>query len=244
MRLRLIVLSLAFLILVSGSAQLAQAAETVNLISGEMKGGYYERRGKTFSGVYPDLFREAAGQSNVSVDFSLVPWARAVATSKRSDNVLIFPLARKPDREKQFTWLVPLVSETVCFSSAGTPVNSIDEARARKRVLGWLGSSTFEYLQAQNFKNLIKVTNTAKIIRILNADKDALFYYYCDQMQSFVDPGKEQIRLNVGKPVYAEESWLAGGLKLKLTDEISRFAKTLKTLGKEGMLDRAIEKLK
>ncbi len=242
MRTRLFVsLLLANVVLFAASA--APAGEKISLISAEMKGGYYERAGETFKGVYPDLFNEAARRSKLSVDFTLVPWARAMASVKRSDTALIFPLARKPDRETQFKWLVPLISEAVCFSSVGTPADSLDEARTRKRVLGWLGSSTFEHLQAQGFKNLIKVTNTAKIIRIMNGDKSALFYYYCDQMQSFVDPGKEQIRLRVGAPVYAEESWLAGSKGLKVTDAISRFTKALETLGKEGTLDRAIEKL-
>lgn len=215
----------------------------IHLISTEMKGGLFEKEQDHYIGVYPSFFNEASFLSRVSLDYQMVPWARAVKKVEGSEQFLIFPFTRTPDRENKFSWVARLIEESTCFASTGVSPNSLDDAKKRKRILAWLGSSYQTYLENMGFKNLIILHDTEQAVRILNSDPEAAFYYPCDSAQSFLDSTKSKIALNLGAPVASDELWLAGSKLFKHTDATNRFFQEIATLEKNKMLNKLMEKL-
>lgn len=76
-------------------------------ISGPLPPFAYEQQGRP-TGFMVDLVDEAARSSGTSLRIDFYPWARAVALAQAGPQTLIFPLARTPERERRFTWVLPL----------------------------------------------------------------------------------------------------------------------------------------
>jgi len=215
----------------------------IHLISAEMKGGIFERINGHFVGVYPDYFDEASLLSGVTIDYQMFPWARAVKKVEGSDQFLIFPFTRTPDRENKFSWVARLNEDKTCFSSTGAALNSLEDAKKRKRILAWRGSSNQTYLEEQGFKKLIIVHDTEQVVKILKSDPKAAFYYPCDSAQSFLDASQSKIILKLGAPIVSEEIWLAGSKQFKHTGSSNRFVEAIATLEKDKRLNKLMNKL-
>jgi len=54
------------------------------------------------------LVNKVMEATELDYTITIVPWARAVRYAETADNVLIYSIARIPNREKRFRWLVPL----------------------------------------------------------------------------------------------------------------------------------------
>ncbi|RZI98042.1 MAG: transporter substrate-binding domain-containing protein, partial [Rubrivivax sp.] len=74
-----------------------------------------------------------AQQIGRSTQVSYYPWARAVQLTERSTNIGIFPLARTPDREKRFQWLVPLLTVRYALVTLATDRRmGVSDMRSRR----------------------------------------------------------------------------------------------------------------
>ncbi|WP_082714459.1 substrate-binding periplasmic protein [Kordiimonas lacus] len=62
----------------------------------------------TVAGDATALVRKVMNTSELDYSITIVPWARAVRYTETADNVLIYSIARIPNREERFQWLVPL----------------------------------------------------------------------------------------------------------------------------------------
>lgn len=215
----------------------------LHLISTEMKGGLFEKQDAVHVGAYPSFFKEASLLADVTLDYQMVPWARAVKNVEGSNQLLIFPLTRTPDREKKFSWVARLNEDKTCFASTGAVLNSLDDAKRRNRILAWRGSSYQTYLEGQGFKNLLILHDTAQVVRILNSDPEAAFYYPCDSAQSFLDASRSKIILKFGAPIDSEELWLAGGRHFKHTEASKKFAEAIGELEKSKTLNKLLNQL-
>lgn len=98
---------------------------------------------------------------------SYYPWARAVRLAEHSDHIGIFPLARTPDREKRFQWLVPLM--TVRYALI-TPASErrLSLAELRPLRVGVLrGSPILRNLQAEHFTKISEGKDYKDLLRML-----------------------------------------------------------------------------
>lgn len=68
----------------------------------------YQAADGTVAGEATVLVRKVMEASGLKYRITIVPWARAVRYTETADNVLIYSIARIPNREKRFQWLVPL----------------------------------------------------------------------------------------------------------------------------------------
>ena len=117
-----------------------------------------------------------AQQLGRSTQVSYYPWARAVQLTERSDSVGIFPLARTPDREKRFQWLVPLMTARYVLITPATD-HRLNLAQLRTLRVGVLrGSPIVRNLQAEQFTTLIDGKDYKDLLRMLvNGSLDAVY---------------------------------------------------------------------
>lgn len=94
-----------------------------------------------FSEVQPDgrvtgfsieLVRLLLARAGLVAEPQVMPWARAFAQAQSGPDVLIFSMARLPEREALFNWVVPLTETNLClFSWRGRirPLANLEAAR-------------------------------------------------------------------------------------------------------------------
>lgn len=127
-------------------------------------------------GYAHELVLMLAQRMGRSTQISYYPWARAVQLTDRSDRVGIFPLARTPDREKRFQWLVPLTTARYVLITAATDRRlSMDDLRT-VRVGVLRGSPIARNLRAENFTTIIEGKDYKDLLRmLLGGSLDAVY---------------------------------------------------------------------
>ncbi|MBL6946550.1 MAG: transporter substrate-binding domain-containing protein [Rhodospirillales bacterium] len=239
--LRRLGVSLFVVLSVFGAPPSALSAEdSIHLISAEISGGLLEKRGNEVVGAYADFFREASARSGVPIDFRIVPWARAIKETERSDNMLLFPFTRTAERENRFNWITPLKEDPMCFASVGAKIDSLEDARKLKRILVWRGASHLAYLKKLGFENLIVVGKTAKVMQILKASPDAAWYWVCDQAQLLLDKGEFNVPFKIGAPVASEAVWLVGSKSFAPAPQFNKFVQAIEALRGEKLMEKLL----
>lgn len=118
-------------------------------------------------GYAHELVLLMAQQMGRSTQVTYFPWARAVQLTERSDRTGIFPLARTPDRENRFQWLVPLMMVRYVLITPATDRRlSLDELRPL-RVGVLRGSPILRNLQAERFKTIVDAKDYKDLLRML-----------------------------------------------------------------------------
>ncbi|MFT6898668.1 MAG: polar amino acid transport system substrate-binding protein [Paraglaciecola sp.] len=68
-----------------------------------------DERGK-LGGYLVELIQGILNQAGIQQQILAAPWERVIKEAHNKPNVLVFPLARTPDREADFHWLTPLTA--------------------------------------------------------------------------------------------------------------------------------------
>lgn len=94
---------------------------------------------------------QRAGYNAVVVN---APWARAQKRTQESQDIMIVPLSRTPEREAHFTWVANIQPLHRAFFTLDNPVASLEEARQRYRLVAvGLGSAQEEILRRSGFRD-------------------------------------------------------------------------------------------
>lgn len=119
-------------------------------------------------GYAHDLVIAMARQLGRDGQVSYYPWARAVRMAELGDAVGVFPLARTPDREAKFRWLIPLTTVRYVFLTAATDrPPTLDELR--QRPIGVLrGSPIIRNLRNERFTRVIEAKDYSDLLRMLS----------------------------------------------------------------------------
>jgi ABC-type amino acid transport substrate-binding protein len=120
-------------------------------------------------GYAHELVLLMARQIGRSTQVTYYPWARAVQLTERSDRIGVFPLARTPDREQRFQWLVPLMTVRYVLITPATEHRlSLSELRTL-RVGVLRGSPIVRNLQAEQFTSVVDAKDYKDLLRMLTA---------------------------------------------------------------------------
>lgn len=93
----------AMLGLLVGAASVA-GAETLRVLTEEFPPYNYTDNGK-ITGFSTEVVRAVLRETRLQGEFQSLPWARAYETAQSTDGVLIYSIARNPQREKLFKWV-------------------------------------------------------------------------------------------------------------------------------------------
>ena len=163
-------IAVAMILLSSQTIAQGRASGQIEWLVGDLPPFAWKEANKP-RGYGVDLIAAMAGRMGRSVDISPVPWARAVATTREGDHYGVLPLARTPDREDQFRWLIKLTQVRYTFfahrkQEGAAHINDIDALRTRK--IGVLrGSPIINNLQAGRFTQIVTATNYNDLLRLL-----------------------------------------------------------------------------
>jgi polar amino acid transport system substrate-binding protein len=159
------------LIVTAAFANFAMAAE-LRLVSADFD-PYSFSDGKGSKGVMYEVVQEIARRVGQNNFIEFVPWARAQTIAKTQPNVGILPLARVPERESDYVWLLEILHDPyVFFAKKDTQFDiSILEAVKNLRIGTFGGSLAEVLLQKKGFKNFKSVTTDLQNVLMLKANR-------------------------------------------------------------------------
>jgi len=172
------------------------------------------------------------------------PWARAVRMALEGDAYGVFPLARTPDREQQFRWLIPLmrveygffVRQTAAERPAVNPTQ-LDELRST-RVGVLRGSPIIKNLQAQNFTRVIEAKDYKDLLRMLNEGILDAIYAGTPMLQASMDEyGYQRSAFVLGTHLGEAELYMGTSLKLDAA-EAEQWLRAYRQLQDDGTIAR------
>jgi polar amino acid transport system substrate-binding protein len=83
------------------------SAETISVLTYEWRPYNYEEEG-VVKGISTEVVREVLKRADIDADIRVYPWSRAYRRALEEENVLIFTIARTPEREELFKFLCPI----------------------------------------------------------------------------------------------------------------------------------------
>ncbi|MBH9554151.1 substrate-binding periplasmic protein [Inhella gelatinilytica] len=121
------------------------------------------------TGFAHDLAQELARRLGRKDPVRFLPWARAVRLTAVGEPFGIFPLARTPDREEQFRWLIPLtrVKYTLITRQQDRRDWTIDSLKSA-RVVILRGSPIGQHLKEAGFSSIGEATHYWDMLRLLD----------------------------------------------------------------------------
>jgi polar amino acid transport system substrate-binding protein len=143
-------MSVKYAVLLAAFSMNVGAADVLTITTEDLPPFAFSRDdGKTITGASTELVIEMFKRAAQSYTLSMYPWVRAYRMAQKNSATCVYPTARVPDREAQFTWVGPIGSnDQVLFARAGTTIHvtTLEDAR-RYRIGAHIGSTAADYLR-------------------------------------------------------------------------------------------------
>lgn len=123
-----------------------------------------------WTGSNAEIVKEIIRRQDLEAQIEEIPWARGYQMALTQPNVVLFTMARTPEREDRFHWVGPLGTFRSAFYArrdSGIVINSIADARAVGRIGIYRGDVREDYLLDKGFDNLDRTNSNASNLRKL-----------------------------------------------------------------------------
>ncbi|MFG6487676.1 substrate-binding periplasmic protein [Roseateles sp. BYS78W] len=189
-------------------------------------------------GYAHDLMLLMARQLGRPAQVTYYPWARAVQLTERSDHVGIFPLARTPDREKRFQWLVPLMTTRYVLVTTATERRLVLSQLRLLRVGVLRGSPIVRNLQGEHFQTIIEGKDYKDLLRMLVGGTLDAVYAGASMIEAAMDEyGYARQRFTTHLALGEAKLYMAASLALA-PEEARRWQKAYQQLEEDGSVER------
>lgn len=82
---------------------------------------YVDPHTKELKGESAELIKEVFKKAQTGLQIEVLPWARAYKYAQEQDNILVFNLARTPEREHKFQWVFQTATKKVGIFTTKDP---------------------------------------------------------------------------------------------------------------------------
>jgi polar amino acid transport system substrate-binding protein len=233
---------LAALLSFSSQAQTSTSPQ-IKWLAGDLPPFIWQQNGIPRGYCY-DLIIAMSAQLGRRPDLTFFPWARAVKLADQGPGYGIFPLARTPDRETDYKWLIKLMSVKYTFFAKSSTVRDgsvdVDDIeRLRHMRIGYLrGSPIVQNLRAKNFADLIEGRDYQDLIRLLNSGQISAIYAGYPMMNAALDLSGIDVReFRSGASIGAADLYMAASLDLDAAEE-ARWLAAYESLQRDGTVAR------
>lgn len=143
---------LALLTVLAGLPGTGRAATELQVVTEELPPYSMTRDGR-LTGFSTEVVQAVLHEAGIAASFRCMPWARAYETALTGEQVLIYSVARTPQREKLFKWvgvIAPTRWGLYARADRGIVLHSLDQARGYQ--IGTVNEDVGEqYLVARGF---------------------------------------------------------------------------------------------
>ncbi|MEM5527841.1 transporter substrate-binding domain-containing protein [Gammaproteobacteria bacterium AS21] len=131
-------------------------------------------------GLATEVVQAVLQQLKLDVDIEFYPWARAYELAQTEKNILIYSIARIPERENLFQWVGTIASYKTSLyklkANKEIKVNTLEQAKQYEIGLS-LNDVIVTYLQRHQFPSLKTLSTGLLNIRMLANDRIDLIAY-------------------------------------------------------------------
>ena len=232
-----------------GTWLLAGAAE-LRIVTEEMPPYNMTQQGK-ITGLSTEVLRAVLDEVAIQASIQPMPWARAYDLALNSENVLIYSIARTPQREKLFKW-VGVVAPTnwYLYARADSSLHLSSTDDVRKYQVATVNEDAGEQylvnkgsLVGKNLQSSSKYELSYEKLKVGRVDlwiANELNAHYIVR-QAGDDPAKAIVRV-LALPDLSPDGGLSVAFSLQTSDAlVERFRKGLETIKRNGTYD-AIKK--
>jgi polar amino acid transport system substrate-binding protein len=148
----------------------ATASEPLTVVTEEFAPYNYTENGK-LTGYSVKIVEELLRRADYNYTINSYPWARAYKMAQQLPNVMIFTMARTPEREADFYWIGELADRKLYFyklkSRSDIVVNKLDDVKKYKVGVN-LGDAAEKLLLQEGFTVGENIDESPKEISSLN----------------------------------------------------------------------------
>ncbi|MFZ6722161.1 substrate-binding periplasmic protein [Undibacterium sp. Ji49W] len=185
-----------------------------------------------------ELIAAMSSQMGRQPDLTFYPWSRVIKMGREGKSYGLFPLARTPERETSFKWLVPLSKVNYTFFGHRTGKISIEKASVEQlrgmRIGIMRGSSLERNLQAKNFRHIVYEKNYQDLLKMLSLGGiDAIYAGYPMLTSAIEEYGFRLDDFQTGINLGSADLYLASSLGLHEKEE-KAWKIAYETLQKDG----------
>ncbi len=173
------------------------------------------------SGLSTELVLAILAEAGVSATIEMFPWARAFNIARSQPNVLIYNMARTPEREEQFHWLGTVAAYQLGFVGLShrqdITITSLDEALAFT-IAVQRDDLSANFLLQQGFElgvQLVLVADISESWQLLRNGKVDLIIddaVALNDMVAKLDLPQSSVRFVYAIPQLKQQTWLAASL--------------------------------
>lgn len=196
------------------------------------------------SGVMYEIVQQLAKRVGQSPEIEFLPWARAQTIARSKPNVGIFPIARVPERESKYAWLVPILDDPYVFFAKKNSKVDISSIKAAKHLrIGLFGGSLAEVLlKKMGFDNFKSVTSDVQNVKMLKLDRiDAWVAPLSFRYRYKKKGGLAGDELRVGATITVLHEYLGASKSLDL-ETIQKWRKAFELMKQDGSYARIMKK--
>lgn len=189
-------------------------------------------------GFAHDLALAMAERLGRTASVVYVPWARAVRMAQQGPGYGVFPLARTPDREAAFQWLVPLMTVRYGLYTLATESRLAVEDMRPMRVGVLRGSPIVANLRAEGFTRIVEGKDYRDLLRLLRNRTLEAIYAGTPMLEAAMDE-YEQARILFALQATLGEAtlYMAASPGLE-AEEAQRWVSAYRQLEREGVVSR------
>ncbi|MBN8218653.1 MAG: transporter substrate-binding domain-containing protein [Spirochaetes bacterium] len=123
-------------------------------------------------GIFVDLVREIQRRCGNEAAIQVVPWSRGYRAVQEETNVILFSMARTPEREHLVHWIGPVLENRwILFARSDSPlaIRNLDDARRLPAIGSVRDFAWDQYLEGLGFTNLERVSeNSLNLHKVAN----------------------------------------------------------------------------
>lgn len=236
---------IAFYLLVGGSVLTSglASAETLNVLAASIEPYAIETGSRP--GVAVEVLTDIAKRAGMEVDIKYEPWARAQTDTRSGKGLAILPLTRTPDREAEYSWVVPLLSDPVYLQAISKDVNISTLGAARNSTVCVLrGSAQIDILKQAGLPKIEEVTDENTCAKMLQSGHvDAWYSRGMVASLAYAKNGGDTKALLHGAETETPPMYLGGSPDFS-KETAARLNKALEAMKADGSYDRILASYK
>jgi polar amino acid transport system substrate-binding protein len=186
-----------------------------------------------------EVINEMAKVLKTKVNYEFLPWPEAQQKVIAGRDLMIFPLARVPEREPKYLWIQKLFNIHVVFATApGKPaIDSFDAAKALPRVAVLQGTPWATELANNGFTNVKVYTSTPAIVAAIMSGEVAAAYSTSIELDYVRRIGGYKDAMVYGKELHTLDQYLSAS-KDSPSIAVKDWQDAFEVLQQEGTFDR------
>jgi len=234
--------ALAFAVMASLVGAFPVHAQELKLLSADLPP--YSMKSGEKQGFVAEVAQEIARRIGQPPELHYAPWSRVYREVQTQPNRLLAPIARTPQREDKFTWVVPVFQDRMVLFTYGEDADpmTLKEAAAAGRVAVQQDSLMHELARKRGIENLDVTPELKLIARKMGVGRvQAWLSLESLAVFSLLQEGYDPDKLVAGEVISEFPVTIAGSPDLK-PDQVKPWREAFEAMKADGTYDKIMAK--